>query len=368
MQHSTTPRAEPPPLPPQLDRHAASPNPAANGVDGSEWRRTVNHGDTWIAALLIAAIVCFLFFLALFIASTASTAGSGSQSNSGSKQGTQEGVLDADGEPGNTLEPSDSADAKRAAGTNPGAAGSQEDATEHDATGNDQDMQAEPKADNASESEIEVESDASSGSQAMLSRVPNRQPIPRPQRNAQGAPSPSGGAAGSDLVTTGGVNPFLGDGKPANSTVFVIDVSGSMQMPDRLPRVVKALSRAIDQLKPKQEFCVLLFDDFYYFNPKVELIAATKQNQELIQRWLNQPPGGGGTNPMPAMEAAIQLQPERIVLLSDGEFDPSSAITITQLNQANQKPARIDCVGLMEQVLVLQEIANRNQGVYYQAW
>lgn len=71
---------------------------------------------------------------------------------------------------------------------------------------------------------------------------------------------------------------------------------------------------------------------------------------------------------MPAMEAAIQLQPERIVLLSDGEFDPSSAITITQLNQANQKPARIDCVGLMEQVLVLQEIANRNQGVYYQAW
>jgi hypothetical protein len=68
------------------------------------------------------------------------------------------------------------------------------------------------------------------------------------------------------------------------------------------------------------------------------------------------------------MHAAILQEPERIVLLSDGEFDPYAVDQITQMNQNLRKPARIDCVGLMEQVLVLQEIARQNKGVYYQAW
>ena len=55
-------------------------------------------------------------------------------------------------------------------------------------------------------------------------------------------------------------------------------------------------------------------------------------------------------------------------MLSDGEFDPYAVDQITQMNQNLRKPARIDCVGLMEQVLVLQEIARQNKGVYYQAW
>jgi Mg-chelatase subunit ChlD len=206
-------------------------------------------------------------------------------------------------------------------------------------------------------------------SEATLVLVPNRQ-------NSQTTGSPvdplgngAGVGGGLDLTSTEGINPFVGEGKPAASTVFVIDVSGSMRDRAKLPRVMNALTRAIDQLSEKQQFCVLLFDHTFHLAPWVTgLTAGTADNKRRIKAWLAQPPGGGGTEPMGAMAAAIELRPERIVLLSDGEFDPTNILTITSMNHQLTTPARIDCVGLQEDVLVLREIANKNKGIYYQAW
>jgi len=97
------------------------------------------------------------------------------------------------------------------------------------------------------------------------------------------------------------------------------------------------------------------------------LLLANEKNKQAIYDWLDNAPGGGGTNPLPAMITAIQQKPERIILLSDGEFDPTSVFAITQANQSNKQPARIDCVGLMEEVETLKEIARSNKGTYYQA-
>jgi Mg-chelatase subunit ChlD len=206
-------------------------------------------------------------------------------------------------------------------------------------------------------------------SEATLVLVPNRQ-------NSQTAGSPIGRlgngtsvGAGLDLTSTEGLNPFVGEGKPAVSTVFVIDVSGSMRDRAKLPRVMNALTRAIDQLSEKQQFCVLLFDQTFHLAPWVTgLTPGTADNKRWIKEWLAQPLGGGGTEPMGAMAKAIELRPERIVLLSDGEFDPTNILTITSMNHQLKTPARIDCVGLQEDVLVLREIANKNRGIYYQAW
>lgn len=203
-----------------------------------------------------------------------------------------------------------------------------------------------------------------------LALVPNRQGTPAAR--ASKGPLGGGGAgvgAGLDLGATEGLNPFVGDGKPAASTVFVIDVSSSMQGNNKLPRVMNALTRAIDQLSNKQKFCVILFDHGHYFAPGAKgLEVASPEGKRRAKLWLAQAPGGGGTMPMSAMTAAIVLNPERIVLLSDGEFDPTNVQMITVLNHQRRKPAKIDCVGLMEDVMVLREIANQNKGVYYQAW
>ena len=174
-------------------------------------------------------------------------------------------------------------------------------------------------------------------------------------------------ASGENLVANG-FNPFIGTGTPAASTVYVIDVSGSMQAADRLPRVLSTLKRAVDLLKPEQKFTVILFDQGFYTDPIGNgLHPANNRNKQAIYDWLDSAPGGGGTNPLPAMIAAIQQKPERIVLLSDGEFDPTSAYSITQANRSNAKPAKIDCVGLMEEVETLKEIARSNKGIYFQA-
>ena len=180
-------------------------------------------------------------------------------------------------------------------------------------------------------------------------------------------PSQSG-ASGANLAARGGGNPFVGTGSSARTTVYVIDVSGSMQTSDRLPRVISALKRAVDLLKPDQKFTVILFDDSTHTDPiGMGLLLANEKNKQAIYDWLDNAPGGGGTNPLPAMITAIQQKPERIILLSDGEFDPSSVFAITQANQSNVLPAKIDCVGLMEEVETLKEIARLNKGTYYQA-
>ena len=141
-----------------------------------------------------------------------------------------------------------------------------------------------------------------------------------------------------------------------------------MQTADRLPRVLSTLKRAVDLLKPNQEFTVILFDDSAHTDPIGRgLLLASQKNKQVIFDWLDSAPGGSGTNPLPAMILAIQQKPEKIVLLSDGEFAPASAYEITQANQSNVKPAKIDCVGLMEEVETLKEIARSNKGIYYQA-
>ncbi len=69
----------------------------------------------------------------------------------------------------------------------------------------------------------------------------------------------------------------------------------------------------------------------------------------------------GGTEPLAAVMHAIALEPERIVILSDGEFDPSYVTQITEANSMDPKDRiRIDCIGLDEVVESLQQIAKQN--------
>jgi hypothetical protein len=194
----------------------------------------------------------------------------------------------------------------------------------------------------------------------VISSVPERQPVSNRSGRSE--------SAASDLSASDAANPFIGQGKPAKSTVFVIDKSGSMDHSTKLERVLKALRRAIEQLKPNQSFAVLFFDDQYYRHPKFDKPQpASDKNKQMNLEWIQAVQSSGGTDPSEAMFQAIQWNVERIVLLTDGEFDPTFAALITARNQADRRPARIDCVGLAEEVEVLKEIARDNDGIYYQA-
>jgi len=193
---------------------------------------------------------------------------------------------------------------------------------------------------------------------------------PKPPSSPKSSTGTSSGIkSGSEIVASGGRNPFIGEGPSAKSTVFVVDVSGSMQNPGRLPRVLASMTRAIDLLTSDQEFAIILFDDqAYAFPNQLALLSASNKNKQEAVAWLNVTNGGGGTNPIPGMDIAIGLAPERIVLLSDGEFDPYCIELIRIANRRNRQPAKIDCVGLDEEVETLKEIAKQNKGIYYQAF
>lgn len=178
----------------------------------------------------------------------------------------------------------------------------------------------------------------------------------------------SSNAVGSGGIDSeAGVAAFLGN-EPAASTVFVIDQSASMEGDSRWERVVISLSKAIHRLSPDQSFTVICFSDTAspYNNP-LRLIKATRPNQVKVVKWLKQQDTLSGTNPEVALLQSLELDVARIVLLSDGEFDPSIVDQITSKNQSKTKPSQINCVGLAEQVQTLQDLAKQNRGIYYQA-
>jgi hypothetical protein len=74
--------------------------------------------------------------------------------------------------------------------------------------------------------------------------------------------------------------------------------------------------------------------------------------------WLRGQYCGGGTDPSDALEKAIQFAPEKIVVLSDGEFDSAIPVYITAQNQSLR--ATIDCIGFDPQSFTLKELAASN--------
>lgn len=184
------------------------------------------------------------------------------------------------------------------------------------------------------------------------------------------------------LVGMNGLSGLFKVDAKVKSVVFVLDKSGSMS---GLPiEAVKAeLVHGISALKEEQRFGVIFFDDFAWpmlspagrmvtgqGNGGFQLLNATAENKRKVQSWVAQMFGGGGTNPVPAMDLAIQAKPDLIVLLSDGEFHPSSVEVITQQNHKvrGAKKGVINCVGLAERIQTLFDIAGQNgPGIYYAA-
>jgi hypothetical protein len=171
-------------------------------------------------------------------------------------------------------------------------------------------------------------------------------------------------SAGPGIVGVQGNNPLLG-ALDSKSTVFVIDQSGSMSG-DRLRRVIHSMKESIGRLEEEQEFLIVFFSDGVNIHPQLRSLApASEKNKQIAMRWLDTISAGGGTSPEKAMLHAIQQKPKRIILLSDGEFNPLEVEIITD---ANQRPRiRIDGIGLAEQVQTLQDLAKRNRGIYFQA-
>ena len=134
------------------------------------------------------------------------------------------------------------------------------------------------------------------------------------------------GMKGADKPLGNSAN-FYGVDADGSDFVFVVDMSGSMSG-TRFRRAKSELRRSIEALSPTQRYFIIFFSDDAWPMPADGLLEATEKNLLATRRWLKQAACMGGTHPLPALLDALRLEPDAIFLLSDGQFDPETAMQI----------------------------------------
>ena len=160
---------------------------------------------------------------------------------------------------------------------------------------------------------------------------PVRLAISQPATASTGAaakPDESGAGSGERHGEGGsgaGHVSFFGTVATGHRFVYILDVSPSMnaRRGQRIERAVLELLRSIDQLRADQEFYVLVFgwQTHHMFEGGRGIVPATLDNKQRLQRWLARIRIISGTDPREALEFGLNLKPDAIFFLSDGEFN-----------------------------------------------
>lgn len=114
------------------------------------------------------------------------------------------------------------------------------------------------------------------------------------------------------------------DLKSAN-LVFLLDVSGSMNAPDKLPLLISSLTMLTKQLDEDDSVAIVV----YAGAAGVVLPATPGNNHQIITQALNRLSAGGSTNGAQGIELAYQIAEKnfkkegvnRVILATDGDFN-----------------------------------------------
>ncbi len=113
--------------------------------------------------------------------------------------------------------------------------------------------------------------------------------------------------------------------KPRTNLVFLLDVSGSMNSPDKLPLVKQSMSLLLSQLQPEDSIGIVV-----YAGAAGTVLEPTKvKDKQKIMDALNRLQAGGSTAGAQGIKLAYQLAESnfdknavnRIILATDGDFN-----------------------------------------------
>lgn len=114
------------------------------------------------------------------------------------------------------------------------------------------------------------------------------------------------------------------DGFATNNLVFLIDISASMNVPDKMPLLKESMKYLVSELRPTDRVAMLTFSN----NTKEILPSTPVSNKELINKTIDDLVFGSTTEGSTAIDYAyktaannfIQNGNNRIILASDGMF------------------------------------------------
>ncbi len=193
---------------------------------------------------------------------------------------------------------------------------------------------------------------------------------------------------------SGGSVSFFGSKGKTKNMVYVVDVSGSMQQTgdegkSRAKLMKEELKRSVSALPYTVRFQIIFFNNSAWFAgqqpgdngflqadkpeslPTKSLIRATRSEIRKTLVHVDEVRIGGGTNWRLPLKMALNLKPDLIYFMTDGEIDTDRGDVpiIDDVVDYNRKKgkARINTICLMELQAYdkLQELARRTQGTVF---
>ncbi len=115
--------------------------------------------------------------------------------------------------------------------------------------------------------------------------------------------------------------------RPASNLVFLVDVSGSMQSPDRLPLLKRSMELLVEQLDERDRVAIVV-----YAGKEGVALPSTRLDEEgraAVLRALSRLDAGGSTNGGAGIKLAYELAMKqkieggvnRVILATDGDFN-----------------------------------------------
>jgi len=175
--------------------------------------------------------------------------------------------------------------------------------------------------------------------------------------------------AGGALARSGGEGPqigFFGTRAGGATFAFVVDSSGSMRG-KRFERACAELKRSLRELQSWQQFAVVFYNDnaipLFYPDSATRLYPASRTTRNRAYRWISRLQAGGSTEPAEALQQALDLRPDVIFFLTDGEIPPEARAVVQAANRYNTIVHTI-AFESREGEAILKAIAYDNKGRY----
>ena len=144
----------------------------------------------------------------------------------------------------------------------------------------------------------------------------------------------------------GGGTSFSDIGGAGNVFCYVVDCSSSMDNEDAIGMARAELMASIDQLDVKQRFQILFYNSELHplSSGRQRTFYATAEWRKFARQFIVSQQTEGGTVHQPALLAALQLTPDVIFFLTDGETPELSSRQLAELKRANRKRIQIHVV------------------------